>query len=198
MVELDSVLVGGIKTGDEVALKQWLDLYLDRLYAFIYHRVDKNQTDAEDILQETMLAAFEGLTNFKESSSLFTWMCGIAQNKISGFLKKKHKIISLEAVMEKIQPRLKSLIEAIEERTIQPDETNDDEVKDIVNIVLSSLPPHYQKGLVAKYVNSLSVEEIARDWNMNLKAVESLLTRAREAFKQAFLLVSRERIKVYE
>ncbi len=196
MTETDRDLVRGIKAGNQTALKKWLVLYLDRLYAFIYYRVDKNQTDAEDILQETMLAAFEGLDNFKESSMLFTWMCGIAQNKISDFFKKKQKITSLEVVMEKIQPRLTSLIEAIENRPLQTNELEHQETKDMVNTILYSLPPHYQQGLIAKYVNDSSVEDVASQMQMSLKAVESLLTRAREAFKQAFLLISKERIQV--
>jgi RNA polymerase sigma-70 factor (ECF subfamily) len=193
MQELDQDIINCIKKGDESGLKTRLDIYLDRLYGFIYYRVGKNQSDAEDILQETMLVAFDDINSFNRESNLYTWLCGIAKNKVSDFLKKKQKLTSLEALMEKSNSKIINLIESIETESITSSDVENEEVKDITNAVLSALPPHYQKSLIAKYVNGLTVEQIADEMKMGFKAVESLLTRARESFKQAFLLVTEEK-----
>jgi RNA polymerase sigma-70 factor (ECF subfamily) len=61
----------------------------------------------------------------------------------------------------------------------------------MVNATMSQLPPHYRAALEAKYVEGLSVRDIARALGLSEKAAESQLGRAREAFRAAFTALSR-------
>jgi RNA polymerase sigma-70 factor (ECF subfamily) len=66
----------------------WMDLYGDLLYRFAYFRV-KDSTAAEDIVQETFLAALGGYKNFKGRSTLRTWLIAILKNKSVDHIRKK-------------------------------------------------------------------------------------------------------------
>ena len=65
------------------------------------------------------------------------------------------------------------------------------ETRELVNTTMSQLPPHYREALEAKYLTGRSVRDMAAVWSISEKAVESLLTRARQAFRVAFLALSR-------
>src|SRR5437667_60507 len=66
-----------------------------------------------------------------------------------------------------------------------------EETCELVNAAMSQLPPHYRQALEAKYVSGESVRVIAERWRMTEKATESLLTRARQAFRAAFVALCR-------
>ena len=66
-----------------------------------------------------------------------------------------------------------------------------EETRELVNAAMSQLPPHYRQALESKYVSGESVRVIAERWRMTEKATESLLTRARQAFRAAFVALCR-------
>jgi RNA polymerase sigma-70 factor (ECF subfamily) len=65
------------------------------------------------------------------------------------------------------------------------------ETCELVNAAMAQLPPHYRQALESKYISGESVRAIAERWRMTEKATESLLTRAREAFRAGFLALCR-------
>ena len=67
-----------------------------------------------------------------------------------------------------------------------------EETRTMVNAAMSQLPPHYREALEAKYVRGKSVRDIAAARGSTEKAVESQLTRAREAFKATFTTLARQ------
>jgi RNA polymerase sigma-70 factor (ECF subfamily) len=67
------------------------------------------------------------------------------------------------------------------------------ELKEQIGLAMTALPERYQAVLRAKYEEDLAIAEIARKWGESLKAVESLLARARGAFREAFVRVEKER-----
>ena len=66
-----------------------------------------------------------------------------------------------------------------------------EETRELVNVTMSQLPPHYREALEAKYVNGRSVRDLAASSRQTEKAVESLLTRARKAFRATFVALNR-------
>jgi RNA polymerase sigma factor (sigma-70 family) len=66
-----------------------------------------------------------------------------------------------------------------------------EETRELVNTTMSQLPPHYREALEAKYVGGRSVRDLAALWSISEKAVESLLSRARQAFRATFLALTR-------
>jgi len=66
-----------------------------------------------------------------------------------------------------------------------------DETARLVHLLLDRLPPRYAAALEWKYIEGLSVAEIAARFDLTTKATESMLTRAREAFREGFSILTR-------
>lgn len=73
----------------------WVDSYGDSLYKFAYFRVN-NSALAEDLVQETFLAAIKGRDNFSGKASVKTWLTGILKNKVIDYYRKKNRTQSMQ------------------------------------------------------------------------------------------------------
>lgn len=78
---------------------RWVELYGDALYRFAYFRVS-DRTVAEDLVQETFLAAMKGLNQFSGRSSVKTWLTGILKNKVVDHYRRGNRTTSLQAAAE--------------------------------------------------------------------------------------------------
>jgi RNA polymerase sigma-70 factor (ECF subfamily) len=86
---------------------------------------------------------------------------------------------------------LRSVYARLESEPFDDELLRREETREMVNATMSQLPSHYRDALEAKYVAGQSVRDIATAWNMTEKAIESRLTRARKAFRAAFLALAR-------
>jgi RNA polymerase sigma-70 factor (ECF subfamily) len=151
-----------------------------RLRNFIDQRVD-NEQDAEEILQETFIAAFESLSRFSHRSSLFTWLCAIAKHEIIDYYRKKR----IKTILFSRLPWLENLAsQALGPEQIFLRKEFEGRVKE----TMMNLSEGYQQVLRLKYYQGLTVIQIAERLNETAKTVESRLFRARKAFAKAFLV----------
>jgi len=147
----------------------------ERLKKYIFSKVS-SQTDGEEILQETLLSIHESFAFFKANSSFSTWACGIANHEIADFYRKK----KIKTLLFSHFPFLEQLASEI----LSPDESLEKkEIRKEVKNVLSLLSEGYSEILRLKYYQGLSVADIAKKLKTSVKAVESKLSRAREAFR---------------
>lgn len=77
----------------------WVDAYGDRLFRYALSRI-RDERAAEDLIQETLLAALQGRERFKGESSELTWMIGILRNKIFEHLRRQAREVPLAAAPE--------------------------------------------------------------------------------------------------
>src|SRR3989344_1118054 len=89
MIKIDAVLLARLKSGDSPAVNEWFRAYHDRLLAFVSQKID-NAHDAEELVQETFVNCLKHLPLFRGESSIWTWMCGIAQHEVADFYRKKY------------------------------------------------------------------------------------------------------------
>ena len=177
MPENDNDLIKRIKNGEQNAFKALYLRYSDLLFAYISHNLNKNDEVASDIWQETWVIAVEKINGFQFKSTIFTWLCAIAQNKISDYYRQIKKQAQIQHI-EKIQFDIDA--EDIEVELINAG------TKVNVIKVLADLTDDYRYLLISKYIESRSIEEIASEIGKSYKATESMLTRAREAFRKRF------------
>lgn len=170
------------KSGDQLALQQLYELHTKPLYAFIAHHLDDPQEEVEDIWQETWMAAMHALQGFRGECSFFTWLCSIARHKIADHFR---RIGRMENILTS---------EGFEDNTNLfdsdpiPEQTLADKALRLQVVeTLMVLPVDYRVALMHRYVDELSVSEVARKMGKNYKITESLLTRARKAFQTEFL-----------
>jgi RNA polymerase sigma-70 factor (ECF subfamily) len=164
-----------VLAGDAEAWRQWYDTHFDRLAAYVAWRCGGLRDLTDDVLQETWLVAVRRLRTFDPAKgTFFDWLCGIASNTARSAIRSRC--------------RHKACVRPLTSRDDQPaaDATDAIEKAERVAAALAALPDHYEAVLRAKYLDRLSVEEIAARRGDSPKAVESLLSRARQAFREAY------------
>jgi RNA polymerase sigma-70 factor, ECF subfamily len=182
--ELD--LVARMRRGEERAFHQFFDGYASRLGAFAARRSSLDAAAIEDVVQMTLINAIRGLATFRGGSALFTWLCQICRNVLADARRKTAA-----------QPKTQSLDELAEERPLAAiveltdfrdplDECEADSTRGAVRRVINKLPARYARVLELRFGDELTVPEISRTLQMTENAAESLLTRARQAFRTAW------------
>lgn len=178
-----------ILEGDEEAAEAFFRHNLDALYEFVHYRVGGNRALAEDVVQDTMVVALERLKAFDGRSTLHTWMCGIAKNKIRAYRRKRRPVL-VEDLLDEADPEIDAILSAIEREPLPEWILEKQETQELVGATLASLPPDYREVLVDKYLDELTVNEIATRRGQGAKAAESTLHRARLAFAKVFQLLA--------
>jgi len=180
-LERDADMLKRLHDGDRTAMAELYDRYFDRVYSLVFNQVDRNRDVAEDIVQETFLAALKSAKGFKGRSSAYTWLCSIAYHKVADHYRRqsrerKRMVSGVDVDTVDVsenpgtQPQPDSLIESAETRQV-------------VNEALAKLPWDYRQVLILKYVEELSVQEISQIMDRSPKSIEGLLTRSRKALQ---------------
>lgn len=180
--------------GDEAALRRLTAELLPALYRFCLYRVGRNQHLCEEVVQETLLRVLRDLPRYepeRAGGNLFPWLTGLARNEIQRVLGREKGALSLQTLWERMDRELLAVFAKLESEPFSDEMLQREETRDLVNGAMSQLPRHYRQALEAKYVSGDSVRTIAERWRMTEKATESLLTRAREAFRAAFVALCR-------
>ncbi|MFG0317749.1 MAG: RNA polymerase sigma factor [Planctomycetota bacterium JB042] len=190
--EDDLELRARILRGDRAAAERLFERHVDALFEFVHYRAGGDRGVAEAVVQESFLTAYEGLAGYEGRSSLHTWLCGIAKNKLREHRRKKRPI-PLDDLLDRVDPEIDLILMGIETEEIPEAVIERRETRELVGATLSSLPPDYRSALLQKYVDDLSVREIAARAGKGQKAIESTLFRARTAFARVFTLLARRR-----
>ena len=189
---LDLALAGRILAGDEAAFEEFFAASFPGLYRFALPRVDHNADAAEEIAQATLCAALSKLSTYRGEAALFTWLCTFCRHEISAYYRRARRqppAVELVEDNAEVAGALESLWTL---RAEGPDAAVDrEEVARRVHVTLDRLPPHYSDALEWKYVDGLSVLDIAGRLMLTPKAAESLLSRARAAFRDGFSALMR-------
>ena len=163
-----------VLAGDERAWRAWYDESFAGLRAYARWRCGGLADHADELLQEAWLTAVRRLASFDPAAGSFAgWLRGILAQLARNHFRKEHRR----------RMTTLSLLEVDERIT---DETAGRERAEQVARVLAEIPEHYEAVLRAKYLDGLDVASIAQRQGASAKAVESLLTRAREAFRAAY------------
>jgi RNA polymerase sigma-70 factor (ECF subfamily) len=181
-----------ILAGDAGVAEAFFRRHLGALYEFVHYRVGGNRPLAEDLVQDTFLTALERMGAFDGRSTLHTWLCGIARNKIRAQRRRPRPLL-VEELLEQADPEIEAILADVAREPLPEWVLERAETSELVGATLSSLPPDYREALVQKYVDELPVAEIARRAGKNEKAAESTLHRARLAFGKVFTLLARKR-----
>ena len=163
------------------------------LYRFCFYRVGQDPDVCEDVVQETLTRAIRELHKYDPSRSkgnIFSWLTGLARNEVRRALRGRRSAQSLEALWERMDRELLNLYARLAEQPFDEEVLRRTETRELVNATMSQLPPHYGSVLEERYVESRSVRDLAAALEISEKAVESLLSRAREAFRATFLALT--------
>lgn len=150
------------------------------VYSYIFTRTAGNSQLTEDIVQETYAAAWSSIDSFNRKSTYHTWLCSIAKNKLCenyrrAIYKERFELPDDDSV------HLHASSFNLEKIVI------DHETHLYVMEVLKKMNSLYRCVLIMKYIDGLSVKEIAKILGKTAKAVDGILQRAKTAFEKAYL-----------
>lgn len=173
----DYSLISALARGEPAAVDQFLTLYQGQVYRFIYRRVAPAHADAEEILQDTFVAALRSTPRFRGDETVLAWLYGIARHKIADYFRQRGRQ-GMELGLD--------TLDAVSESHTDGDLSDQMALREAVDLALDSIPTQYRDLLLKKYQQGWSVVEIAGDSKETAKAVESRLTRARSSFAKSF------------
>jgi RNA polymerase sigma-70 factor (ECF subfamily) len=174
----ESVLVSQAREGDMPAFNELVRRYEGKIFRLAQH-VTQNREDAEDVLQETFMKAYEHLDQFKGDSKFYTWIVRIAVNQALMKLRRRKtdKSVSLD---EQIDTGEDTIVREIAAWDEDPEQRfSREELGGILDVAVQSLEPPYRSVFVLRDIDELSTEETAEALGLSVPAVKSRLLRAR-------------------
>ncbi len=185
MLHADKKLVDRLLEGDEKAFTAFFDNHFPRLFRFALPRVNKDHDLAEEVVQAALCKAITKLKSYRGEAALFTWLCTFCRHEISALVRQDRRIDRSVDVLED-DPDIRAALESLSAIGDPDTDFQQSEIARLVKVTLDHIPSLYGDVLEWKYIHGLSVKEIARRIGRGPKAAESLLTRAREAFRDGF------------
>ena len=180
----DLEIIDSIRNGNHSDYSLLVDRYKNKAFSLL-NRMLKNQMDAEEVLQDSFLKAFNGLRNFKNEAKFSTWFYRIVYNTA---------LTQLSGRKRKIENEMSSLEETLElQSNYDFRESEKVDLNNFVNEMVEQLPPKYASVINLFYLEGLSCEEISEVMNNSVTNVKVLLHRSRNALKD--LLISKDYIK---
>ena len=162
-----------VRAGDEAAWKTLYQESFAALYAYVLWRCAGLRDAADEVVQDAWLTAVRRIGRFDPARGCFAdWLCGIAANLLRNHFRRER--------VRRNSGRLR------DPARLPAEPSADRERAERVAGALAALPERYEAVLRAKYLDGRSVADIAAAGGETSKAVESLLTRARQAFRDAY------------
>jgi RNA polymerase sigma-70 factor (ECF subfamily) len=171
-------LVQAAKGGDVSAFEDLVKRY-DRNVFRIAQHITQNREDAEDVVQEAFLKAYQNLGQFQGQSKFYTWLVRIAVNEALMRLRRRRpeRMVSLD---EDVKTEDDSVPREVADWSPNPEQQySQAELKDILTRTIQGLPPGFRTVFVLRDVEGLSTEEAAEALDLSIPAVKSRLLRAR-------------------
>jgi len=182
----DARQVERLLAGEERAFREFFHDHYPRLYRFALARSNHDVGAAEDVVQLTLSKALRKLDTYRGESQLFTWLCAICRSELADAARKQARYQARVVLIEDY-PDLQAVVDSIEAPEGGPDRALERaEVLRLIAVALDRLPPRYGDALEWKYIEGYSAEEIAARLNVGLDAANSLLARAKRAFREVY------------
>jgi RNA polymerase sigma-70 factor (ECF subfamily) len=180
LVSGDRRLIRGLQQGDPDAWAELCDAYGDALYRYIFYRSGGDAHLAEDIRQETLLAATDAIRTFRGDAPLFGWLCAIARRKIADEMRRRGRLTDFP---DDEESDAAGQWRQLGEEHLPEEWLQQSERRAAVIEALWSLPEAYRDALLLRYADGADVDAVAKKTGRSYKAAESLLARARSALR---------------
>lgn len=169
--EREAVLEGIV--ADEAAFRAWYDATLPRVYRYLLSRCGHDPALAEELTQQTFVEAVRNRARFDGRADMVTWLCAIGRNKLVDH----HRRAGREQ---------RRNLRLIQDRHDAGAAWGAVETREAVERALAAINPEQRLALIFRYLDGLPVREIALAIGRTESGTESLLVRARDAFRRAY------------
>lgn len=169
----ETALIRAVARKDEDAVKTLYCSHVEGVFRFVYRRVNESYEDAEEITQDTFLTALRLAHGYRGDAPVFTWLCALARVRIVDFYRKSRrgKRVPRE-MLDEIDDAMRG-----DSKGTDPFEIVDESL--LVDALMSVVSEHERDALLLRYVEGLSLKEVAAQLGRSEKSVDGLLDRAK-------------------
>lgn len=170
-------IVQDVLSGRKGAATAFYKAFAPKLRRYLLVKLPEGEI--EEILQDTFLSAFDSLPLYRGESSVMTWLISIARHEVADFYRKRY----IRQAVEKTAPLFENMVSEV----LSPEFVLEKQkIEKRFFATYHGLAKQYQDVLSYRYELSMSVKEIAVRMDLSFKATESLLFRARLAFREEY------------
>ncbi|MEQ8191822.1 MAG: sigma-70 family RNA polymerase sigma factor [Candidatus Eremiobacterota bacterium] len=175
----EEILVKKSKEGDFEAFEELVNSHEKNVYNIAWNML-RNQEDAEEVLQETFIKAYNKLNQFEGRSKFSTWLYRIATNESLMMIRKKNPIqpVSLDEPVDDGY-RAKIRRELIDWKENPQDIYLKKELREKIDYIIYTLPEDYRSVFVLRDIQGFSGEKVSEILSITIPAVKARLHRAR-------------------
>ena len=183
----DRKLVKRLLAGDERAFAQFFDENFSRLYRFALARLPGDPESTREVVQSALSKAMNKIHTDRGESALFTWLCVICRNELIDWTR-RNAGYSRHIVLTEDYPEIRAVVESLDAPLIDGPSSQYQryEAARLIQVALDKLPPHYGDALEWKYIEGRTVKEIANRLDLSVEAAQSVLARAKRAFREMY------------
>jgi RNA polymerase sigma-70 factor (ECF subfamily) len=172
----DSQLAAAVLARDRKATAEFVARYADVVYGYVRARLTPRYDQIEDLVQEAFLSAWENLGRYRGTGSLEAWVMGIARHKVEDYYRQRlrapESIDDPDEVAD-VPAASPAILDFLEQA----------ELREKTWEVMEQLSESYRLALIWRYWDKASAREMAQKTGKTEKAIERLLSRAREEFR---------------
>jgi len=189
----DKKLANRLLDGDQRSFDAFFNAYYPRLYRFALVRLDNDSDLADETAQVVLCQALSKMDTYRGEAPLFSWLCTFCRFEVSRQRKARQRAQG-DAPLTEDDPAVRAALDSLlVESSTDPDVAlYQAEIRRLIKVAMDYLPALHADILEAKYVRDMSVRQIANMVGKSPKATESILTRARSSFRDAFRTLIKE------
>jgi RNA polymerase sigma-70 factor (ECF subfamily) len=174
-------LIQGLREGDELAFRMLVNQYRNRLY-YVLLNLLQDAAEAEDALQETFIQVYQSIGSFREESGLYTWVYRIATRKALERMRKQKNLRRVQSLLPWWMPDEKKSVDAV---SLNPGiQAERRETANALFRAIKTLPENQRLAFTLIRIQGMDYEEVCKIMGLGVKAVESLMSRAKENLKR--------------
>ena len=187
----DEILIGRARRGDFEAFEELISRYHEKVYRLAFRFV-RNETEAKEIVQDTLLSVWRKLDGFKGDSQFGSWLFRVTANAALMRLRsqRRHAEVSTEDLppgfLDSQESTYGQVLSHGENWARRPDEElQSEELRQQIQTAVDALPEMYRTVFLVRDVDGLSTEETAEALGLSIPTVKTRLHRARIALRDA-------------
>lgn len=170
----DQEILDSVRKGNSSDYSIIIDKYKNKAFSML-KRMLKNEFDAEEVLQDCFLKAFNSLGTFKGEAKFSTWFYRIVYNTA---------LTKLSSKKRKTETEMSSVEEHFDlESKYRSDEIEKEDVNQLIHDTIGKLPERYSAIITMFYLNEMSIEEISEVMQITVSNVKVILHRSRNALR---------------
>jgi RNA polymerase sigma-70 factor (ECF subfamily) len=181
----EAELIARAKVGDEAAARALIQSNNRRIYR-VARSILRDDSEAEDVVQETYLRAFAALSTFRQEAGFSTWLTRIALNEALERLRRRRLLPGLDETRSEVLDARSRVIPFPLAHPPSPEaDFGRRQVRDLLEAAIDKLPDPFRLVFILRDVEEMSIEETARHLSLKPQTVKTRLHRARRLLRQA-------------